>query len=199
MKFATDNNWLVLVLFSLFFLIACAPGHSSDSQPSPTTSANSGKTSPTSDTQSRARLVSPSIQINRFQDVRDASIALDDEKEFHQIKGDVEGLVAKTFQRAFRKKGYLLLSDSSRKIRGEIRKWHTVASRATGSIQECEAELFVEVVDAKGSVLFGKVYRGVQRVKNQDDLEVKISLGMAMEQAVNQTLVDQELASALAK
>lgn len=151
---------------------------------------------------SRARL-STQVSLADFKDVRGALDNDNDSSEqpgnFTQPQGEVTRAVQKALETALLEKGVQVSGASKVSMWGEVRKWQANIHTTTRSKIISEASLFLELLDRDGKRVYSGTYHGSRASEfiSASTEDIKYSLGLAMSQAIDQALADEELISAL--
>jgi hypothetical protein len=142
------------------------------------------------------------VSLGTIKDMRSTSAepaSEDSPERYTEPQGDVGQVVKGALQNAFAQCGIRARSDAALSVWGEVRRWRTkVITKSTSSIKS-EAALYIEVVDRSGTRVYSGTYHGVRAsefpVASLSD--IRESLGLAMTQAIEQLLDDEEFITAL--
>lgn len=142
-----------------------------------------------------------SVNVAEFKDVRDniAGVDSDSGVSYTEPQGSVTGAVEEAVAQALGARGVLLGGDAPLTVWGEVRKWRSRVETTTISKIESEASLYVEVVDSSGTRRYSGTYHGsrTSQFPIASATDVRQSLGLAMAQAIDQMLDDEEFLNAL--
>ncbi|MCB0322427.1 MAG: hypothetical protein KDD69_02605 [Bdellovibrionales bacterium] len=155
---------------------------------------------PTPAAEARPRL-GATIAVRDFKDVRGQAQGqeLGEAPGVTKPEGDVGTRVAEAMAAVFEKRGITVDETAATVVRGEVRQWQSKVTTTTSGVIESTAAVYVEVVDRSGNSVYSGTYHGsrTSQFPVVSASDVQDSLGIAMAQALDQALQDQELLGAL--
>ncbi|MFN8390178.1 MAG: YajG family lipoprotein [Bdellovibrionota bacterium] len=176
-------------------LTSCAPnlGSTIEAPQLPPTSAD-----PASRPEARARLGSY-VTVQEVVDSRNG-ISADADENTTEPYGGVNVIVENGLKNAFRDAGVGVTDSAPISIKAQVTKWRAhVNAKGTSAINS-EATLFVEVYDPSGKRIYSGTYNGSRSSQFPvvTRVDVKDSLGLAMNNAISQVIADPQLLELLA-
>lgn len=141
------------------------------------------------------------LSVKSFRDVRivsETSSTMQEGVRRVSPEGDVSQIVTAAFSEALRARGTSVDSSAPTTIQGEIRSWNAETRGSSVGELKSEASIYIEVITS-GTRTFSGVYQGSRSSQFPvvTSSDIQDSLGFAMEQAIDQALIDSSLRRAL--
>ncbi len=147
---------------------------------------------PAGDAVSFDEMINSSVALGSFRDVRQ-------EPDPNRIspEGEVTSRVKDAYEKSLTKRGTRISDSAPVVVHAEIRNWYAI-TKGTGEV-ESEASVYIEVHSKDSNRIFSALYHGSRAstfplVTAQD---ISDSLGLAMAQAIDQSLYDQAMRAVL--
>ncbi len=108
-------------------------------------------------------------------------------------------LVKESLQQTFRQKGFVISDSAAVVLSGEIRQWHAEITGGVPGTVKSKASIFLEVFDPANRRVYTGTYQGTASVERAsiNDKDVNVSLTTAMQQAIRQVVLDEQLVKLL--
>jgi uncharacterized lipoprotein YajG len=136
-----------------------------------------------------------SLKIERILDERKQVVVTTTADGDTKFVGSATGVVQDQLTQLLKGKGFKITNNAKAKIKGSIRQWTAeVVPGINGSV-DAVAVVRIDLLDGSGRRVYGGVYEGSSYIANAriNDQDLRVALGAAMLEAVEQAGSDQRL------